>query len=97
MHQQLTCRIALVGIQPLRRGNEANAEAGKLLNAADAMNQGAAKAIQLPNQHSIKPALAGIGHQLIEARAISLGPAHGVFVGVRNSLSAEPWARPPPR
>ena len=38
------------------------------------MHERSAKAIQLPNQHRIKSALTGIGHQLIEARRDALAP-----------------------
>ena len=77
---QLRGRIALVGVEPLRDGDEPNSAGLQLLNAVEAIDQRAAEAVELPDQHAVEQPAAGVGHELVQARPAGLLAADDVVV-----------------
>jgi hypothetical protein len=67
--------------RPRGDGDEADAVGFERLDVVEAIDQGPAEPVELPNQHAVELALAGVRHEAVEAGPAGLGPADDVGVG----------------
>jgi hypothetical protein len=84
MEQEPACGMPLIGIEALGDGDKPDAVVLQGADVLQAVHQGAAEAVQLPNQEAIEFPCHGISHKAVQPWSAGLGAADDVLAGVHE-------------
>jgi hypothetical protein len=74
VQQEARHRAIRAGVDALRGAEEPDAEGDQFLDAANAVSYTTAPTIELPHEHGLEPAEAGVVEQAVELGAARLAP-----------------------
>src|ERR1035438_10532874 len=80
MHQQSAHRRVLVRVDSLAGDALADTEPVQLLEGVEAIDEGAAPAIQFPADHGIEVPQTGVRHEAVQVRPGGFGAGNGVDI-----------------